>query len=65
LEAKVEVGYNTSLLHEPRQDVLPGTAPGLLTGAIARFSRLGCRALKILFPAHGEQLYVTYTRSGS
>jgi SAM-dependent methyltransferase len=65
LEAKVEVGYNTSLLHEPRQDVLPGTAPGLLAGAIARFSRFGCRALNALFPAYGEQLYVTYTRSGS
>ena len=65
LDAKIQVGYNTSELFEPRQDVLPGKAPGLLAGAMARFSRLGCRALNILFPAYGEQLYVTYTRAAS
>jgi SAM-dependent methyltransferase len=65
MEAKVEVGYNTSLLHEPRQDVLPASAHGFPAGAIARFSRIGCRALQVILPAFGEQLYVTYSRTSS
>jgi len=65
LDAQIQVGYNTSALFEPRQDILPGNAPGLLAGAIARFSRFGCHALNILFPCYGEQLYVTYTRARS
>jgi len=74
LVSRIETGYNTSLLHEPRQYVVPNpfaprfkVPPGasslssLLRKAFACFSWVGCGVLSCIFPARGEQIYVTYT----
>lgn len=74
LVSSIETGYNTSLLHEPRQYVVPNPfAPrfkvpsgasslsSLLRKAFACFSWVGCGVLSRIFPTRGEQLYVTYT----
>lgn len=74
LKSRIETGYNTSLLHEPRQYVVPNpfaprfkVPPGasqlssLLRKAFACFSWVGCGVLSCIFPARGEQIYVTYT----
>jgi SAM-dependent methyltransferase len=73
LNSCIETGYNTSLLHEPRQYVVPnpfaprfkvppGASPlsSLLRTAFACFSWAGCGVLRRIFPNRGEQLYVTY-----
>ncbi len=78
LEARVETGYNTSAVYEPRCYVVPNPlaprfkVPAGASGArsaarwvTAWFSWAGCRVLQRLFPRWGEQLYVTYTRAES
>lgn len=74
LKSRIETGYNTSLLHEPRQYVVPnpfaprfkvppGASPlsSLLRKVFACLSWVGCGALSRIFTNRGEQLYVTYT----
>jgi len=76
LGVQVEAGYNTSLIYEPRQYVVPNPfAPrfkvpagasefsSLLRRVVACFSWMGCKVLSRVFPKSGEQLYVTYTAS--
>lgn len=74
LGVQIEAGYNTSLVHEPRQYVVPNPfAPrfkvpagatkfsSLLRRVVACFSWVGCNVLSRVCPKSGEQLYVTYT----
>jgi SAM-dependent methyltransferase len=76
LTSRIETGYNTSLIHEPRQYVVPNPfAPRFKVPAgaskfasvsrkwVACFSWVGCKLLSRLLPDRGEQLYVTYTAS--
>jgi SAM-dependent methyltransferase len=73
LSVQIETGYNTSLIHEPRQYVVPNPfAPrfkvpagasdltSVLRKWVACFSWVGCKLLSHLFPGRGEQLYVTF-----
>jgi SAM-dependent methyltransferase len=74
LSVRIETGYNTSLIHEPRQYVVPnpfaprfkvpagaGELASALRKWVACFSWAGCKLLSRLFPDRGEQLYVTFT----
>jgi len=71
----VETGYNTSIIYEPRQYVVPNpfaarfkVPPGSSASAsvlrvlTAWFSWAGCAVLARLLPHRGEQLYVVYSR---
>jgi 2-polyprenyl-3-methyl-5-hydroxy-6-metoxy-1,4-benzoquinol methylase len=75
LKTSIETGYNTSVVHEPRQYVVPNpfsrrfkvprvSSPltSFLRKFIAIFSWLGCKVLQRCLPRHGEQLYVVYSR---
>jgi SAM-dependent methyltransferase len=75
LKAKIETGYNTSVVYEPRQYVVPNpfsrrfkvprvSSPltSFLRKVVAVFSWLGCKVLQRCFPRRGEQLYVVYSR---
>jgi SAM-dependent methyltransferase len=75
LEARVETGYNTSAVHEPRQYVVASpfaprfkvprgssSVASALRKFTACFSWAGCKVLALLLPRHGEQLYVVYSR---
>lgn len=78
LKARIETGYNTSAIHEPRQYVVPNpfaprfkvplgasAAASILRKLTACFSWAGCKVLARIFPRHGEQIYVVYTRTGA
>lgn len=75
LQTRIETGYNTSVVHEPRQYVVPNpfsrrfkvprvSSPltSFLRKVVAVFSWLGCKVLQRCFPRRGEQLYVVYSR---
>jgi SAM-dependent methyltransferase len=68
LTAEVMTGYNTSALHEPRQDVLGvpfqrSGMKGFLEGLAALGTRGLCRVFAVLFPERGEQLYVILSKA--
>jgi SAM-dependent methyltransferase len=78
LETRIETGYNTSAIHEPRQYVVPhpfasrfkvpsGASPAAsaLRKVTACFSWGGCKALSALLPQWGEQIYAIYSRKPS
>jgi SAM-dependent methyltransferase len=75
LLTRVETGYNTSIIYEPRQYVVPNpfavrfkvptgssASASVLRVLMAWFSWAGCAVLARLFPHRGEQLYVVYSR---
>jgi SAM-dependent methyltransferase len=75
LEARVQTGYNSCSIHEPRQYVVgnpfaprfkvptgASAAASALRKLTACFSWGGCKVLARLLPRWGEQLYVVYSR---